>query len=52
MSFGVNELKFGLRLFFIYKYQNLSPQLLQDEGHNSNACSRGNSRRIDDILIA
>ena len=42
VSFGINGLKVGLRIFVVSEYQNSPPQLLENEEYNLDSCSRGN----------
>ena len=42
MEFGIDELKGGLSIFVVSEYQNSSIQLLENEEHNLDTCSRRN----------
>ena len=35
MCFGIDNLKVGLRIFAVSEYQNSTPQLFENEEHNS-----------------
>ena len=46
MSFGIDNLKVGFRIFAVSVYQNSAPLLLENEEHNLDTCCRGRNEEI------